>query len=113
MHQTMCVDGKDDVIQFDGAEECRYDYRPITGDLQDVHFQSYRFVRHNACLSLAHFALPTGLRLEVSRVDVMGAQYYSVMRIERNGDRDYYCMQRSMSELVRLLHFIRKEESEQ
>lgn len=97
---NICTEGKED----------NYVYIPIDYQLSEVIFRKYYIgeLSHRRYLYLAHFILPSGLRLEISR---MSTGEFSVMRIETDDSRDWYLIQRNMSSLVQLLHYIRNEES--
>lgn len=78
-----------------------YRYTEVASQVssQDIVFSNFEF--ENRTLRLAHFILPDGLRLEVSETSI---GVYSVMRIEKDGDRDWYFLQESLDNVASIIN---------
>lgn len=83
-----------------------YHYKPVDAEVDDIVFSEYSF--GDRVLRLAHFVvLPNNIRLEVSHVE--GIYAYSVMRIEPDGDRDYYLLQETLQDVANIINSVLRE----
>ena len=53
---------------------------------------------------LAHYQFPNGLRVEILRTS---PGYYSIMEIDREGNRDYYFLQDTLKDTASLINHIK------
>lgn len=101
-------------IAVDLATEDNYHYQPIHPHLRHIQFIRYQSPDANSMrdLYLAHFLLPSGLRIEISRITnpINSDIRYSVMRIETDGTKDWYMLMDRIATVVQLLHSIRDAE---
>ena len=86
-----------------------YHYKPVEAEVSvdDIVFSEYSF--DDRVLRLAHFVvISNNIRLEVSHVPSVEA--YSVMRIEPDGDRDYYFLQNTLRDVANIINAVLREQ---
>ena len=76
-----------------------------------IHFIEYP-QKYRSPLHLAHYRFLNGLCLEISSIDYDGGHHYSIMEIDKNGNRDYYFLQDRLKDVSVIINNTRKKQTD-
>lgn len=86
----------------------RYIFIVLENDICEdkIHFIEYR-IKDGSLLKLAHYKFLNGLRLEISAIDDIlheGQYCYSIMEIDKDGNREYYFLQNTLKDVSMIIN---------